>query len=348
MADRFTVTSTTPGQVATHSGGTLAARPASPAAGDTYAVTTGAQTGARYTCFVTGSWEGTALPTASAAGQVPVSDGAGSAYTATSAGDVLALGMVAALAGEPAGAALISDGAGDIATTSADVSAMLAAADAAAALAALGVTVASPTVYDFASSTGFTLTNGTGTASVTGGVARLSHGAGTAYRGGTLNYNGPSITRDLGSAYDIGIGYVDVAVRIASMPAVATTQASLELAASSSAGVRRGALAAQNGTVYLYNHETSGVIAATAAGALDFTGGQGWIRVRASLGTVRAYYGVGVGGARPTTWTQVGTGWALSASLRYVAAAQVVVSTGSTSTLDLDDLTVLASQGDGL
>ena len=59
MADRFTVTSTTPGQVATHSGGTLAARPASPAAGDTYAVTTGAQTGARYTCFVTGSWEGT-------------------------------------------------------------------------------------------------------------------------------------------------------------------------------------------------------------------------------------------------------------------------------------------------
>lgn len=66
MADRFTVTSTTPGQVATHSGGTLAARPASPAAGDTYAVTTGAQTGARYTCFVTGSWEGTALPTASA------------------------------------------------------------------------------------------------------------------------------------------------------------------------------------------------------------------------------------------------------------------------------------------
>ena len=42
-----------------HTTGTLAARPASPAAGDTYAVTTGAQTGARYTCFVTGSWEGT-------------------------------------------------------------------------------------------------------------------------------------------------------------------------------------------------------------------------------------------------------------------------------------------------
>lgn len=62
MADRFTVTSTTPGQVATHSGGTLAARPASPAAGDTYAVTTGAQTGARYVCYVAGSWEVFVMP----------------------------------------------------------------------------------------------------------------------------------------------------------------------------------------------------------------------------------------------------------------------------------------------
>ena len=83
---------------------------------------------------------GTSLPTASGAGELPVSDGAGSAYTATSAGDVLALGMVAALTGEPAGTTLISDGAGDIATTSADVSAVLAAANNAAILAALGVT----------------------------------------------------------------------------------------------------------------------------------------------------------------------------------------------------------------
>lgn len=43
----------------THTSGTLAALPASPVAGDTYAVTSGTQTGARYTCFVTGTWEGT-------------------------------------------------------------------------------------------------------------------------------------------------------------------------------------------------------------------------------------------------------------------------------------------------
>lgn len=42
----------------THGSGTLAARPASPNAGDTYAVTSGAQVGARFTCFVDGSWEG--------------------------------------------------------------------------------------------------------------------------------------------------------------------------------------------------------------------------------------------------------------------------------------------------
>ena len=45
------------GAAASHTSGTLAARPASPAAGDTYAVTSGDGTGDRYTCFVAGAWE---------------------------------------------------------------------------------------------------------------------------------------------------------------------------------------------------------------------------------------------------------------------------------------------------
>lgn len=45
------------GGATTHTSGTLAARPAAPAAGDTYAVTSGPSTGARYTCFVAGTWE---------------------------------------------------------------------------------------------------------------------------------------------------------------------------------------------------------------------------------------------------------------------------------------------------
>lgn len=41
---------------ATHGSGTLAARPASPGAGDTYAVTSGAASGDRYQCIVAGTW----------------------------------------------------------------------------------------------------------------------------------------------------------------------------------------------------------------------------------------------------------------------------------------------------
>lgn len=40
----------------TYGSGTLAARPASPAAGDTYAVTSGAAVGDRYACFIAGGW----------------------------------------------------------------------------------------------------------------------------------------------------------------------------------------------------------------------------------------------------------------------------------------------------
>ena len=111
---------------------------------------------------------GTALPTASGAGQVPVSTGAGSAYTATSAGDVVDA-AIASVVGAVAGQAIVGDGLGGVTETSADVSAMLAAADAAAArsaISALGITRA---VYDFASAAGITLTNGNGTAAVTGG-----------------------------------------------------------------------------------------------------------------------------------------------------------------------------------
>lgn len=86
---------------------------------------------------------GTSLPTASGAGEVPVSSGAGTAYTATSLSAAIATGVQTSnegLLGATAGAAVIGDGAGGIDVTSADVSAMLAASDAAAARAALGVT----------------------------------------------------------------------------------------------------------------------------------------------------------------------------------------------------------------
>ncbi len=81
---------------------------------------------------------GTALPTASAAGQVPLSAGAGTTYAATTAGDVVDA-AIASVVGAVAGQAIVGDGLGGISTTSADVSAVLAAANAAAARTALGV-----------------------------------------------------------------------------------------------------------------------------------------------------------------------------------------------------------------
>lgn len=81
---------------------------------------------------------GTSLPTASAAGELPVSDGAGSAYTATSAGDVVDA-AIASVVGAVAGQAIVGDGLGGVTETSADVSAVLAAANAAAARTALDV-----------------------------------------------------------------------------------------------------------------------------------------------------------------------------------------------------------------
>jgi len=81
---------------------------------------------------------GASLPTATAAGEVPLSTGAGTTYAAANFGDEVSDVIVAAIGGEPAGTAIISDGAGDIGPTSAAVSALLAATDAAGMRAALG------------------------------------------------------------------------------------------------------------------------------------------------------------------------------------------------------------------
>ena len=83
-----------------------------------------------------GGTGGTALPTASGAGQVPVSAGAGTTYAATTAGDVVDA-AIASVVGAVAGQAIVGDGLGGVTETSADVSAVLAAANAAAALDAL-------------------------------------------------------------------------------------------------------------------------------------------------------------------------------------------------------------------
>jgi hypothetical protein len=81
------------------------------------------------------------LPVASGAGEVPVSTGAGATYAAANLGDEVSA-IIAGAIGGTAGQALIGDGAGDVGTTSAPVSAVLAASDAPGMRSALGVSYA--------------------------------------------------------------------------------------------------------------------------------------------------------------------------------------------------------------
>ena len=81
---------------------------------------------------------GAGLPVASGAGEVPLSTGAGTAYAAANFLDEVGVAIASGI-GSTLGQALIGDGAGDITVTSADVSALLAAATAAAARTALGL-----------------------------------------------------------------------------------------------------------------------------------------------------------------------------------------------------------------
>lgn len=100
-----------------------------------------------------GGGGGAGLPVATGAGEVPVSTGAGTTYAASPISTEVSA-VLAGFLGAVSGQAVIGDGAGDLATTSADVSALLAAADAAAARSALGLAsvptapVALGTAYD--------------------------------------------------------------------------------------------------------------------------------------------------------------------------------------------------------
>lgn len=143
---------------------------------------------------------GASLPTASDAGQVPLSSGAGTTYTAADFGATMGAAM-GGLVGSVAGKTVIGDGAGGVATTSADVSAVLAAANAAAARSAMFPT----TTYDMSSSTGWTAHAGTvagQTAAVTGGVGRLTCAASTSNSSNPMTPTRASIYRAIPSTVD--------------------------------------------------------------------------------------------------------------------------------------------------
>lgn len=78
------------------------------------------------------------LPAASTAGELLVSDGAGTDYTPTPRSDVVTDALVEMIGGEAEGSAIIADGAGDIRTVDANIAPFLAATSTADARDAIG------------------------------------------------------------------------------------------------------------------------------------------------------------------------------------------------------------------
>lgn len=203
----------------------------------------------------------------------------------------------------------------------------------AAARAAIGAVGNTRTVYDFSSSSGWTADAGTtpgASAAITGGVARLVLPSGTTYRYAG-NYNGPSLTIDLGAVTSL----LDVAVRLVSVPLVGTTQSFLEISETNPGGSRIAAMITGAGATYCYRQDANTFDAGATIAITTDT----WLRIRAAAGAVTAYYGVGSGGALPTTWTAIAAPTIRSVAWRYVALGLVHV--GSGVTVDLDDLVVL-------
>lgn len=210
---------------------------------------------------------------------------------------------------------------------------LLTATDEAAARAAIGVGV----VYDFSSSAGWTAQDNNGTASITGGVGRLVCTTTPSFRTDAgFTYGGPALTRALPEA----TASIDIAVRVAVMPsAIATSTAFLELSTALSAGTRRSIAVNEDRSVLLYNNSANSVDATVAGAFASFTGEE-WLRLRQRDGLLVAYTGVGVAGARPTTWTRRGS-VASTTEWTHVALAMQIHTGAGTRTMDFDDLVVV-------
>ena len=198
--------------------------------------------------------------------------------------------------------------------------------------------VIGPTVYDLSSSTGWTTVagGGTGTATITGGVLRLVHTVGAnAYRTSDLNYLGASAYRSLGCKADF-----DVCARLAVIPATATVYTYIEIADASSAGERVSCNALGNGNCYFIRNN-GGTELASAVGRFGGYTGQEWLRVSVRGGHVTVYTGVGVDGARPTSWLSIGGAYALIAKWSHVSLSMAAVGIAGTETVDWDDLTIV-------
>ena len=245
---------------------------------------------------------GAGLPVASGAGEVPLSTGAGTTYAAANLGDEVSAVLVSALGSEPAGTAIVSDGAGDITTTSADVSALLAASTAPGMRSAL----CDRTI----SLAGLTATNGNGTAvAATGTLSYASGQTGTAY----ADY--PRLV----GAHGTSIWSFDASARL-TITGAPTSNTAASLAVGTTGAV-------YNSLVMIRLFGDGGIDGLDLSGAPIWNvytpgtvpvNGTGWLRVRVQAGAM-------------TFWTGVGATYAAAAwTLRYRALLSTPPSSDAT------------------
>jgi hypothetical protein len=240
---------------------------------------------------INGGGGGAGLPVASGAGEVPVSTGAGTTYAASPIGDEVLASLDVILGGDPAGSAIISDGGGATTVTSANVSAVLAAADAAAARSALCDRVISLAAL--------TATNGTGTAvAATGTLSYASGQTGTAY----ADY--PRLV----GAHGTSIWSFDASVRITFTGASGSNTVASMGIGTTGAVYNSLVMIRLFGDGQIDGFDLSGgsVWSVYTPGTVPVDG-TGWLRVRVQAGTM-------------TFWTGVGATYATAAwTIRYRA-----------------------------
>jgi hypothetical protein len=233
---------------------------------------------------------GAGLPVAGGAGEVPVSTGAGTTYAASPISTEVS-GVLAGFLGATLGQTVIGDGAGDVSTTTADVSALLAASNAPGMRSAL----CDRTI----SLAGLTATNGTGTAVAATGT--LSYASGQT---GLVYADYPRLV----GAHGTSIWSFDASVRIAITGAGSgNTAASLGIGTTGS--VYNSVVMIRlfgDGQIDGLDISGSPVWSVYTPGTLPVDG-TGWLRVRVQAGVM-------------TFWTGVGASYAAAAwTIRYRA-----------------------------
>jgi hypothetical protein len=257
---------------------------------------------------------GAGLPVAGGAGEVPVSTGAGTTYVASPVSTEVG-GVLSGFLGAVSGQTVIGDGAGDLATTSADVSALLASAD----TAAMRGVLYPQTPISLASSSGWTTSASAGcTAAVNTGAAQadlsLPAAAGAftnAYAVRTPPVLGAWEFRARLRTHSGGTDVGDVAQLIVYGPG-GTLYAGVNV---------RG-----DDTIVL----VSDVIGPASGAASSIRGGQGWVRVVCDGGTIRVLWGIGAAGVAPTTWNSLGSAVRVNATAPYSSELRLSANRGAT------------------